>query len=277
MVNVELVAVNDELCHLNEQLQQTQENLIRSEKMALLARLVAGMAHEINTPVGLCVTLASHVNQLNETFAASYQSGNIKRSELEEYLAEVKEVGYMLQFNSERAAKLVRNFKQVSADQASEAWRSFDIRTYVDDLLLSMNSKLKNIGHTISVSIPEGLTMAGYPGAFAQIITNLLMNTLLHAYAPGQIGVVEIHMEQQDDQLLLIYRDDGQGMETKILEKIYEPFFTTRRNQGGTGLGLSIVYNLVTQLYGGSIHCQSELGQGTCFTIRLPLQLKQPV
>lgn len=274
-VNAELLAANDELLDLNEQLLQTRENLIRSEKMALLARLVAGMAHEINTPVGLCVTLASHLNQVNENFATAYQNDAMKRCDLEEYMTEIQQIGTMLQFNSERAAKLVSNFKQVSADQASETRRQFEVRSYVDDLLLSLTSKLKNSGHKLIVTVPEKLTMDGYPGAFAQILTNLLLNSLTHAYVPGQTGTLEIQIAEQGDQLQLIYRDDGQGMEADILGKIYEPFFTTRRNQGGTGLGLSIVYNLVTQLYGGTIHCQSESGQGTCFTILLPLQVRQ--
>ena len=276
-VNTELLAANDELLSLNEQLQKTQENLVRSEKMALLARLVAGMAHEINTPVGLCVTLASHLNQINETLLATYQSGAIKRRDLEEYLAEVRQAGCMLLFNSERAADLVRKFKQVSVDQASEAWRSFEVRSYVDDLLMSLSAELKDSGHTVEISIPENLTMDGYPGALAQILTNLLMNSLIHAYIPGQRGILKIAMEQQGDQLCLHYSDDGLGMEPQLLEKIYEPFFTTRRNQGGTGLGLSIVYNLVTQLYGGVIDCRSDLGQGTSFVIFLPLRLKEPV
>ncbi len=272
-MNQELMAVNETLLQLNEQLRQTKASLVRSEQMASLARLVAGIAHEINTPVGLCVTLSSHLAQLNDSFAALFQKGGLKRNDLADYLAEIQETSQMLQINSERAGKLVSNFKQVSADQAGETRRSFNVRQYVDDILLSLRSHLKNSGHQIKVHGATELTLDGYPGAFAQIMTNLILNSVVHAYPSGQCGALQIDWRKQDDDLLLTYQDDGLGMEAEVLEKIFEPFFTTRRNQGGTGLGLSIVYNLVTQLYGGTIECRSTPGQGALFTLRLPLSI----
>ncbi|WP_346353883.1 PAS domain-containing sensor histidine kinase [Azotosporobacter soli] len=272
-MNQELMAVNETLLQLNEQLRQTKASLIRSEQMASLARLVAGIAHEINTPVGLCVTLSSHLAQLNDNFAVLFQNGVVKRKDLTDYLAEIQETSQMLQINSERAGKLVSNFKQVSADQASETRRSFNVRQYVDDILLSLRSHLKNSGHQITVSGETELTIDGYPGAFAQIMTNLILNSVVHAYPSGQCGTLRIDLLKQDDHLQLTYQDDGLGMEPDVLEKIFEPFFTTRRNQGGTGLGLSIIYNLVTQLYGGTIECRSTPGQGSIFTLLLPLTI----
>ncbi len=269
--NHELLNANTEQSLLNERLRNAQKELVRSEKMASLARLVAGIAHEINTPVGLCVTLASHLNQFNDAFASLYASGEMKRSDLEGYLFETQEACRMLQLNSERAAKLVNNFKQVSADQASEARRIFEVRSYLDEILLSLSARLKNSGHLISVSGSDKILMDGYPGAFAQIITNLLLNSLIHAYDPDCIGKIELKLIQNEAELLLFYSDDGKGMNPEVLAKIYEPFFTTRRNQGGTGLGMSIVYNLVTQLYGGTIQCESTPQEGTLFTIKLPL------
>lgn len=272
-MNQELVAANEELFHLNERLRETQESLVRAEKMAALARLVAGMAHEINTPVGICVTLASHLQEITKGMTGLYQSGGARRSDFQEYLAECEEAAGLLLLNTERAAKLVSNFKQVSADQASEIRRLFYVKGYIDEILTTLTARLKNSGHEVNVYCRDDLAIHGYPGAFAQILTNLVLNSLIHAYDSGEKGNMDIYAEVAGGQLKLIYKDDGKGMDKAVIGKIFDPFFTTRRNQGGTGLGLSIVYNLVTQLYNGMIQCTSQPGKGTTFTITLPLEI----
>lgn len=272
-MNEELMAANEELVTVNDTLVETQASLVQSEKMAALASLVAGMAHEINTPVGLCVTLASHLEVITRKLDEQYRGEGMKRATLEEYLADCLQATEMLLRNAERAAKLVGTFKQVSVDQAGEGRRVFGVRDYIGEILLSLTAKLRNCGHEIVVTGDEKLAVDGYPGAYGQILTNLILNSLVHAYEPGQAGTIQIHIEAKGDQLVTTYRDDGKGIPAASLPHIFEPFFTTRRNQGGTGLGLAIVYNLVTKLYGGTIACCSEPGQGTTFRVTLPLQV----
>lgn len=271
---IELMAVNQDLMEANLELKATQESLVRSEKMAALARLVAGVAHEINTPVGICVTLASHLDSITNLFMKIYRDGSVHRRDLEEYIAECSEVAKILLLNTERAAKLVSNFKQVSADQASEARRIFGVRSYIDEILTMLTAKLKKSGHVINVQCDDSIVVDGYPGAFAQILTNLILNSLVHAYNPGDAGRITIQGERVEQYLIITYKDNGKGMDSEVLGKIFDPFFTTRRNQGGTGLGMCIVYNLVTQLYGGSIECLSQLGAGATFIIKIPLVIK---
>ena len=273
-MNEELIRANEELFRLNVEVKQTQDSLVRSEKMTALARLVAGMAHEINTPVGICVTLASHLEKITNDFSGLYRENALRRGDLEEYMAECNEAAHMLLLNSERAASLVRNFKQVSADQASEIRRVFGVKSYIEEILIILTAKLKHSRHQINIRCDEAITLDGYPGAFAQILTNLILNSLTHAFDQGDHGLIEIAAELVQDQLVLTYSDNGKGIEPAVLEKIYDPFFTTRRSEGGSGLGLCIVYNLVTQLYAGKIECFSQPGQGVSFVITIPRMIK---
>ena len=274
-VNQELTTANLELIKLNEELHTAQESLIRSEKMTVLTRLVAGMAHEINTPVGICVTLASHLDYITNAFKEIYHAGAVQRHDLEEYIAECSEACHMLLLNTGRAATLVTNFKQVSADQASEVRRIFNVCSYIGEILSMLNGKIKKSGHVVNVQCDETINIDGYPGAFAQILTNLILNSLIHAYGPKDIGRIDIQLKTDKQWLIITYNDNGRGMDKEVRGKIFDPFFTTRRNQGGTGLGMCIVYNLVTQLYEGSIECLSQLGVGTTFIITIPRRLSK--
>ena len=269
--NREAAQANEELVRLNQELSLTQESLVRSEKMAVLAGLVAGVAHEINTPVGICVTLASHLDLLTKDLDNSYKKAVLKRSELENYVAECREVSHMLMLNTQRAAQLVANFKQVSTDQAGEVKRVFMLQEYIEEILTSLAARLKKSGHRISVKCAPEITMDAYPGALAQILTNLILNSFNHAYEPGLSGHITIEAVPKGERIVIKYRDDGKGIAQEALTKIFDPFFTTNRQSGGTGLGLYIVYNLVTQLYGGNIQCKSRLNEGVEFFINLPL------
>lgn len=273
LLNREAARANEELVRLNQELNLTQESLVRSEKMAVLAGLVAGVAHEINTPVGICVTLASHLDLLTKNLETSYGNDSLKRSELEEYLAECREVSHMLMLNTQRAAQLVANFKQVSTDQAGEVRRIFVLHEYIEEILTSLSARLKKSGHRISVECAPEITMDAYPGALAQILTNLILNSFNHAYEPGVCGHIRIKVSLKGASAVIKYKDDGKGIARDALKKIFDPFFTTNRQCGGTGLGLYIVYNLVTQLYGGTIQCKSRPGEGVEFIIELPLRV----
>jgi len=274
VVNQEVMANNQELIKLNQELHATQQSLLRSEKVAALARLVTGMAHEINTPMGICVTLASHIDDITNELKKIYQDGTMRRNHLEDYIAECSEAAHMLLLNTGRAAKLVSNFKQVSTEQIGEVHRIFDVGSYISEVVNMLTSNFKKNGHIVTIECDEGIFIDGYPGAFAQILTNLFLNSLIHAYDPGEVGRIDIRVKKLEERLVITYKDDGKGMNSEVLGKIFDPFFTTNRNQGGAGLGLCIVYNLVNQLYKGHIECVSQPGAGATFIITIPLNVR---
>ncbi len=268
----ELLLKNQELQQAMENLKQTQDQLVHAEKMASLGNLVAGIAHEINTPVGVGVTATSHLQKVTKDFAHLYTVGDVKRRDLTNYLAESEEALAIIFSNLERASQLIRSFKQVSVDQSSEARRIFNVRQYLGEILLSLHPKLKRTRHKITVQCDENLQMDSFPGAFGQIITNLVMNSLIHAYEPDYAGQIIIAIVPVGEQrICLTYSDDGKGMERDVVAQIFNPFFTTKRGMGGTGLGLYILYNIVKQQFGGSIDCVSEPGKGTKFMIEIPI------
>ncbi|MBF0226931.1 MAG: PAS domain S-box protein [Desulfobacterales bacterium] len=252
-------------------LKKTQNHLVQSEKMVALGDLVAGVAHEINTPVGVSVTAASYLEEKTNEIKAAYESGELKRSNLEKYVSSAKEASAIILKNLDRAANLIRSFKQVAVDQSGEEQRPFNMKAYIDDLLLSLRPKFKRTKHRIEVECPDYIEMNSYPGAFSQILTNFLMNSLTHGFKDIEEGSISIKAFTENETFNLIYSDNGIGVAPENLKKIFDPFFTTKRGQGGTGLGLHIVYNLVTQKLGGTINCQSEQGKGISFNISLPM------
>ncbi|MBW4681701.1 MAG: AAA family ATPase [Microcoleus vaginatus WJT46-NPBG5] len=262
-----------ELSDALDNLKATQSKLVEAEKMASLGGLVAGVAHEINTPVGVGVTVASALAEHTTEFSSIYKSGKMKRSELEEFLEIAIQSSNTLLINLQRAAALIQSFKQVAVDQSSEERRIFHVKDYLDEILLQLKPKLRHTKHLIEVLGENNISLDSYPGAFSQIVTNLLINSLTHAYKGDTEGKILIHFQQENDLLILNYSDDGEGIPVENLSKIYEPFFTTKRSQGGSGLGLHLVYNLVTQKLKGEIECQSEVGVGTKFVIKLPMQI----
>jgi len=271
-MNEELQSVNKQLQFTLENLQLTQAQLVHAEKMASLGSLVAGIAHEINTPVGVGVTATSHLQKVTKDFVDLYAAGDLKRRDLSNYLADSEEALSIIFSNLERASQLIRSFKQVSADQSSEARRIFNIKQYLNEILLSLHPKIKRTQHKIIVQCDETLQIDSFPGAFGQIITNLIMNSLIHAYDPDQGGKLTITILEDADTISLIYSDDGKGMSKEVVSQIFNPFFTTNRGMGGTGLGLYILYNLVKQQFNGTIECESQLGKGTKFIIGIPVE-----
>lgn len=271
-VEGELAATNSELTRAIEKLKTMQTYLIQSEKMAALGNLVAGIAHEINTPIGVSVTASSHLQQIAEMLIKAYQNAAPGYSDILDYLEELRESAVIILKNMERASRLIQSFKQVSADQSYEVSRFFDIKQYLDEILMSIRPQINKTSHRVSVECDENMGIQGSPGAFSQIITNLVMNSLNHAFDPGDNGNILIKAEKEANELILTYSDDGKGMSDHILARIYDPFFTTKRGSGGTGLGLYVVYNVVTQQFGGTINCSSTLGAGTTYKICLPLQ-----
>jgi len=256
------------------ELERAQEELIRTEKLAALGSLVAGVAHEINTPLGNTLTAASHLSDEARRLRASLTGGALRRSDLEGFLATEAEISRLMLANLERAAALVQSFKQVAVDQTSDDRRVFELARYIDEVILSLGPRLKMLPHRVTVDCPADLRVDGYPGALFQVLTNLVMNALLHAFAPGEAGEISIRVtapQADTDPITLEFRDDGAGMSRAVRNRVFDPFFTTKRGAGGSGLGLHIVYNIVTVTMNGQIQVSSEPGQGTVFIIRFPV------
>ncbi len=250
---------------------RTQSQLVESEKMASLGGLVAGVAHEINTPIGIGVTAASFLERKSQECHERFVAGTMKRSDLNTFLVDAQESSQMILGNLERAATLIRSFKQVAVDQTSEERRRFILKNYIDDVLISLRPRMKRTDHTVTVRCPETLEVDSFPGAFSQVITNLLVNSLIHGFEEGASGRILFDLSlDSEDRVLFRYSDSGRGMSEEVRKRIFEPFFTTARGQGGSGLGMHIVYNLVTQTLDGSIECESAPGEGVTFTIRFP-------
>lgn len=251
-------------------LKQAEAQLIQTEKLAALGGLVAGIAHEINTPIGIGVTAASLLVDKTTTFSDAFKRNTIKRSDLEKFLDLAQQSSQMTLNNLNRAAQLIQSFKQVAVDQSSESRRVFNLKVYLEEVLLQLSPVLKTTAHTIELQGDSDLTLNSYPGAFSQIVTNFVMNSLLHAYQPSHQGHIVLRFVAVENQIIFEYADDGQGIAPENLGKIFEPFFTTKRGRGGSGLGLHIVYNLVTQKLDGTIRCESQLSQGTKFILQIP-------
>ena len=253
-----------------KELKMAQDQLVQSEKMAALGQLVAGIAHEINTPVGVSVTAASFLEEKTKEVYKVYNSDTLKRSDLENYIKTACETSEIILKNLRRSANLIQSFKQVSVDQSSKEKRVFNLNENIKDLLLSLDPKLKRKKHSININSPDIIYIDGYPGVFFQIFTNLVVNTLLHGVDEMEEFNIKIDIFA-DSFLNLTYCDDGKGMDKDTQKKIFDPFYTTKRAKGSTGLGLHIVYNLVTQSLGGTIECVSSPNKGACFIIKIPL------
>lgn len=259
-------------------LRHTQESLLQAERLASLGSLVAGVAHEINTPVGIALTSASVLKDATDALQAAVAADGLKKSTVLRYLETAAESARLIMNNAYRAAHLIHSFKQIAVDQTSEARRPFALLAYVDEIVTSLRPKLKGIEIVVVRPAPgeggEGgdadIMLDSYPGALAQVLTNLLLNCAEHAFAPEQAGRIELRARLQGDMVELAVSDNGRGIAADIIDRIFEPFFTTRRGQGGTGLGLNIVYNLVVKQFSGSITVRSTVGQGAQFLLTIP-------
>lgn len=254
------------------ELREAQRDLVESEKMASLGSLVGGVAHEINTPLGICVTAVSHFQAQITEIDALFKSGQLTEEHLTSFLSTAGQSARLLETNMNRAAMLVKSFKQVAVDRTSEEKRTINLLKYFEEIVVSLNPALKRTKIEVILKIPDDLTMETYPGALAQIATNMIMNSLIHGFEGKSDleGIIQISAKPQDDAIRIEYLDTGRGMGPDVLEKIFEPFFTTNRDGGGTGLGLHIVYNIITQKLAGTIECDSVVGQGTTFTFSFP-------
>jgi signal transduction histidine kinase len=252
-------------------LQTAQQSLVQAEKMASLGGLVAGVAHEINTPVGITITGASILMDATQTLKASMERGPLRKSDIVALVARLEEGTQLIMNNAQRAAQLIQNFKQVAADQTSEMRRPYELGEYIGEVMSSLGPHLRRSNVQVKVGFTDRVELDGYPGAMAQVLTNLTTNALAHAFdEDATSATLTIDAQVQGDMVTMRFSDNGRGIPAEYVGKIFDPFFTTKRGQGGTGLGLNIIHNILVKQFGGAISVASTLGQGTTFELTFP-------
>ncbi len=271
---VELKRANEELEDSNEELQTmvynlktTQDKLIESEKMASLGSLVAGVAHEINTPIGIGLTGITHFIEESSKLNNAYKNEEMTEEKFNKFLENTDELSQLIKKNLERTAQLVKSFKQVAVDQTSDIKREVNLKEYISEVLFSLNNITKKTNIDISIVSNEDIVIETYPGSISQIITNLIINSIRHGFKEKEKGIINIEITYENEKIRLIYTDSGRGIKKENLNKIFDPFFTTNREEGGTGLGLNIIYNIITTTLQGTIECNSEENKGVEFII----------
>ncbi|QEP44229.1 hypothetical protein D5085_14520 [Ectothiorhodospiraceae bacterium BW-2] len=266
----ELQQSNADLQQTINHLQTAQQQLVQSEKMASLGNLVAGIAHEINTPIGVGLTATTSLNEEVAQIRHQFDHNSLKKGDFSQFISHAEQACHILQSNLQRAAELIRSFKQVAVDQGSDQWRQLGLRHYIDEITLSLRPKLKRRLITVENQIAADLSLYTHPGAIYQMISNLILNSLIHAFNEDETGTITIDAYRSDAHLTIEYLDNGHGMDETVQQHLFDPFFTTRRHSGGSGLGLHIVYNLVTSTLQGSITVSSQVGSYSRFQIQLP-------
>ena len=252
-------------------LRTAQRELLHKEKMAALGGLVAGVAHEINTPVGVALTASSLLADRVDALRAKFDDRSLRRRDMRSFLDDAREASALTAANLRRAGELIASFKKVAVDQSSEERRSFELAAYVREVLTSLGPLYKRTGHQVRFEAPGELRVHTHAGAISQIVTNLVSNALTHAFPEGQVGEIVLRVEQGPDGGARVEaRDNGRGISPELQARVFEPFFTTNRGRGGSGLGLHIIHNLVTELLGGEIQLRSRPGEGTTVTVSFP-------
>ncbi len=262
---------NQELLSTLEKLHQFQSQLVESEKMASLGDMVAGVAHEVNTPIGLGVTASTLLADRLDDIKAAFENKTLKSSQLKKFLHDGCENIAIIYRNLNRAADLISSFKKVAVDQSSEDIRTFDVKELLREVILTLRPQLHSLPYTIDIDCPDNLSINSKPGPINQILINLIMNSVIHGFEGQDHGRISITVMSLSNQLNILFKDDGIGVNESIKHKVFEPFTTTKRGEGGSGLGMHLVYNLVTQALGGSIVLNSELGEGVSIEINFPI------
>ncbi|MGB0924524.1 MAG: sensor histidine kinase, partial [Pseudoalteromonas shioyasakiensis] len=273
----ELITKQTELQRYLDELNMAQERLVGSEKMAALGGLVAGITHDVNTPIGIGVTATSFLQERLDQIEAAYKEKTLSPKALEEFINDAKQSTSLLTSNLDRASELVASFKQIAVDQASEAVRTINFKEYLGEVIRSLHPKLKKTSHHINLDCPDDLTLNLPAGAISQIFTNLIMNSLIHGFEGIESGIIDIVIKEEDDEVVIDFKDNGNGVSKEQLEKLFDPFFTTKRDQGGSGLGTHITFNLVKQTLSGDIEVSSEVGKGLHYHISFPKNMPKPL
>jgi len=263
---------NQELLSTLEKLHQFQGQLVEKEKMASLGDMVAGVAHEINTPIGLGVTASTLLEDRISTIKQDFENKTLKSSQLKHFLIDGQENIAIIYRNLKRAANLILNFKKLAVNQSNTEIHTFNIKELIDEVIFTLKPKIEQENITLTLSCPEQLVIESKPEPISQILINLILNTILHGFEGLESGAIKINIINLSGQLHINYQDDGIGIDKDIKSKVFEPFTTTKRGMGGSGLGLHLVYNLVTQALNGHICFESEINQGVSFDIAFPIE-----
>lgn len=266
----ELRKRNTELARNMEMLNLIKDQLVESERMASLGGLVAGIAHDVNTPIGVSVTAASYLNERLVSLRAAFDDKTLSNKSMNAFIDEAEQASTLLLSNLNRASDLIASFKQVAVDQTSEAERLFNLNSYLHEILQSLKPTFKNTRHQVNIQCPADLEILCAPGVIAQIVTNMMINSLMHGFEHIEEGHISLAVSRDGGHIVMEYQDDGKGMSKEALTHLFDAFYTTRRNQGGSGLGTHIVFNLVTQTLDGSIEAFSEPEKGLRYVIRFP-------
>ncbi|MBA6390514.1 MCP four helix bundle domain-containing protein [Colwellia sp. BRX10-3] len=268
----------DEITELSEafnkmiaSLYHTQSKLIQAEKLTSLGSLVAGVSHEINTPLGISITMGSTIKDNFQKFSTLLKTGKVRRTDLERLDKEIFECLNILLPSLDKAVILIQSFKQVAVDQTSESRRTFLLSDVVEEVVNTLHHKIKNTDIKFEYLIDKDIEMDSYPGHLGQIITNLFNNAIIHGFDSTNSGVISISAKQNNSSVIIKFEDNGKGISKESISKVFDPFYTTRLGEGGSGLGLNIIFNIVVSLMGGKIKVDSELGKNTCFTLDFPL------
>ncbi len=282
----ERIEMEESIKKLNQQMLQSLEEqveirtaeykaamsqLMERERMASLGSLVSGVAHEINTPLGIGVTTASYIEKLNNENRKLLTEGKMSKNGLLQFMDSINESIVILNHNLFRASELIKNFKQIAVNQSGELQVNFKFIDNINSVLISLKHEYKNKDYIIDIECPEDLVIYSYPGAISQILTNLIMNTLTHGFKGKDKGSIKIQVSKENDNIKFVYSDDGLGISPDHINRIYDPFFTTNREYGGSGLGMNIIYNIVTTKLNGTIQCISEVNNGATFIIEFPI------
>jgi len=252
-----------------------QDKLIQKEKMAIVGELVPGFAHDINTPVGVAITANSFVQEKIKMIRSNFEEGKLKRSMIENCLEDISESTSIIENNLRLSAEQIQSFKRLSIDQSIDEFRTFDLVAYIKEISLSLSPLLKSGQHSVEIGAPENLEIVSYPGVYFQVLSNLISNSVVHGFTGREKGVIRIEMSADESNLRIKYSDNGIGIEGKYLDKIFNPYFTTKKHAGGSGIGLNIVYNLISTTLDGSITCESQFGEGTTFFIEVEKNLSE--
>ncbi|WP_076409683.1 hybrid sensor histidine kinase/response regulator [Shewanella sp. UCD-KL12] len=260
-----------ELQESMEHLLSAQDKLVKAEKMASLGRLVAGVAHELNTPIGVCVTAASYIQGEVKHLEDKLKEESLEVQDLVSYSESTIQSSEMILSNLTRATNLIKNFKLVAVDVSSEVLSRFNLMAHIDEMIAEILPDIDPTHHKILIAGDRDTCVETYPDTLKLVLRNLLLNATTHAFESDTDGVITINVQQIEDNVQLSFKDDGHGMEPETVAMVFEPFYTTRRGTGGSGLGLYIVFNLITQVLKGEITCVSEVGKGTKFNIVFPI------
>lgn len=272
----EALAAKEEAEQTLERLKETQKSLVQAEKMAALGQLVAGVAHEINTPLGVSLTAMTHFEGKLSALSKAFEAGQLRRSQMEDFMNAAKEASQLVTSNLQRSAELVDGFKKIAVDQTTEKRRVFNVRDYTRDVIFSLQSRIRDEGVAVDLTCPDDLELDSYPGAYSQVISNIVLNAIEHAFQDGQEKHVTVDARADAEMLTVDICDNGCGIPETDLPKIFDPFFTTGRGRGRSGLGLNRVYNIIQAQLHGDIACSSAPSEGTRFSVTIPITAPEP-